>query len=427
MLISAVLSIKSLYRLPHGQYGYSGHVINLPQDVASFVNSLPRLPSNLDVIIVRREGSAQSHRDFRVRRSVVLGALQWLIQNNKYYRSVTIDSDALALLPEDGNISGLCAVTLDTADEEEQLEAPVAQDEDPVTNCQTKLLGQDLEIVAYERSKVTNSPRKIQVPEGMTRKTAKPVQLENVEDVSVNQKVTVIIKVFKLSEPDKVTNTQNKELRKQECMVGDASSSCRVVLWEDDVGSLVEDKSYGLNDATVRSYNGINYLSMRSKSTITPIDDIGYIVQEIPNEEGGIASITVEGEIDAVLSCDNYTACLACNSKIVSENVKLGRCSKCGIMLKVAKCNNQYTARVIVSGESDGKSHTLTMFNEVLRTIAGYIEDYDASTTMSEKLLLAPLLHFNVSNKGIVYSVKLITCKQLKVLIHTFKLKCTTL
>ena len=121
MLISAVLPIMSLYRLPHGQYGYSGNVINLPQDVACFVHSLPRLPSDVDVIVVRKEGAAQSHRDFRVRRSVVLGALQWLIENNKYYRSVTIDSDALALLPEDGDISRLCAVTLDTPDEDQSI------------------------------------------------------------------------------------------------------------------------------------------------------------------------------------------------------------------------------------------------------------------------------------------------------------------
>ena len=46
----AVMPIMSVYRLPQGQYGYSGHVVNLPQDVASFVQSLPRLPSELDVI-----------------------------------------------------------------------------------------------------------------------------------------------------------------------------------------------------------------------------------------------------------------------------------------------------------------------------------------------------------------------------------------
>ena len=30
MLISAVMPIMCIYRLPHGQYDYSGHVINQP-------------------------------------------------------------------------------------------------------------------------------------------------------------------------------------------------------------------------------------------------------------------------------------------------------------------------------------------------------------------------------------------------------------
>ena len=115
----------SVYRLPHGQFGYSGHVINLPQDTVSFVNSLPRLPSALDVLIVRKEGAAQSHRDFRVRKSVVLRALQWLIQNNTYYRHITINTEALALLPEDGNLAGLCSIAMDpsTTDQEESQES----------------------------------------------------------------------------------------------------------------------------------------------------------------------------------------------------------------------------------------------------------------------------------------------------------------
>ena len=39
MLISVVLPIMSLYQLPHGQFAYNGHVINLPQDIACFANS----------------------------------------------------------------------------------------------------------------------------------------------------------------------------------------------------------------------------------------------------------------------------------------------------------------------------------------------------------------------------------------------------
>ena len=33
LLISAVMPMMILYRLPHGQLGYSGHIVNLPQDV----------------------------------------------------------------------------------------------------------------------------------------------------------------------------------------------------------------------------------------------------------------------------------------------------------------------------------------------------------------------------------------------------------
>ena len=110
MLISAVIPIMTIYWLPHGQYGYRGHVINLPQDLTTFATSLPRLPKELDILIVRKEGSDCTHRDFRVRKSVVLGALLWLKHHNKYYRNVNIDYDSLKELPEDGNLSGLTGI-----------------------------------------------------------------------------------------------------------------------------------------------------------------------------------------------------------------------------------------------------------------------------------------------------------------------------
>ena len=118
MLISAVLPIMSLYKLPHGQYVYSGHVINLPQDVAAFANSLPRLPSELDVIIVRKEGATNSHRDFHVRRAAVLHTLQWLVANSKYYHNIHINLEAVATMPEDGELCGLHTVSLDSTEED---------------------------------------------------------------------------------------------------------------------------------------------------------------------------------------------------------------------------------------------------------------------------------------------------------------------
>ena len=135
MLVSAVMPIMSVYRLPHGQYGYSGHVVNLPQDVASFTRSLPRLPSELDIIVIRKEGSSSSHRDFNVRRGVVQQALQWLLVNNRYYRAlgVTIDPNSLAQLPQDGNVSHLVSVTeaCSSVDNSSTAEIPAADNQHP--------------------------------------------------------------------------------------------------------------------------------------------------------------------------------------------------------------------------------------------------------------------------------------------------------
>ena len=120
MLISAVMPLMSIYRLPNGQYGYRGHVINLPQDITTLATSLPRLSKDLDILLVRKEGGENTHRDFRVRRSVVLHALQWLKQHNKYYHSIRIDFEALSQLPVDGDLTGLKSVEDPVLDEDEE-------------------------------------------------------------------------------------------------------------------------------------------------------------------------------------------------------------------------------------------------------------------------------------------------------------------
>ena len=103
----------SIYRLPLGQYGYTGHVINLPQDVISFAHSLPRLPSELDVVVVKKEQD-QSHCDLRVGCAIVQAALEWLLGNSKYYRAnqVHLNEDVLQQLPENGDISELTSLQL---------------------------------------------------------------------------------------------------------------------------------------------------------------------------------------------------------------------------------------------------------------------------------------------------------------------------
>ena len=115
MLISGVLPIMSLYRLPHGLLVRLQWTCDKPATRCSlFCKHLTM--TTLDVIVVRKEGAAESHHDFHVRRSVVL-------------YNVRIDPDAIAVLPEDGDLTGLHSMTLESSDDDQEL--PSLQDVDP--------------------------------------------------------------------------------------------------------------------------------------------------------------------------------------------------------------------------------------------------------------------------------------------------------
>ena len=60
MLIARALPIMRVYIKPGGQRGYSGHCINLPQNVTEPATSLPRYPKDVAVIIVKVKGIVPS-------------------------------------------------------------------------------------------------------------------------------------------------------------------------------------------------------------------------------------------------------------------------------------------------------------------------------------------------------------------------------
>ena len=81
--------------------------------------------------MVRKEGATNSHRDFHVRRTAVYHALQWLVANNKYYRNIHINLEAVATLPEDGDLNGLHTVSLDYTKEDTGSPQTLDENDDP--------------------------------------------------------------------------------------------------------------------------------------------------------------------------------------------------------------------------------------------------------------------------------------------------------
>ena len=113
MLIARALPIMRVYMKPGGQRGYSGHCVNLPQNVTELATSLPRYPKDLAVIIVKVKGRENTFKDVRVRKQNVHNALVWLINNNPHYSELLINQDALNSLPENGVPPDLMTVETD--------------------------------------------------------------------------------------------------------------------------------------------------------------------------------------------------------------------------------------------------------------------------------------------------------------------------
>ncbi len=111
MLIARALPIMRVYIKPGGQRGYSGHCINLPQNVTELATSLPRYPKDVAVIIVKVKDN--TFKDVTVRKQKVHSALVWLINNNPHYSEIIINEDALNSLPENGVAPDLMTVETD--------------------------------------------------------------------------------------------------------------------------------------------------------------------------------------------------------------------------------------------------------------------------------------------------------------------------
>ena len=113
MLIACALPIMRVYIKPGGQRGYSGHCINLPQNVKELAMFLPRYPKDVAVIIAKVRGKDNTFRDVTVRKQKVHNALVWLISNNSHYSNLAINEDALSSLPENGVPPDLMTVETD--------------------------------------------------------------------------------------------------------------------------------------------------------------------------------------------------------------------------------------------------------------------------------------------------------------------------
>ena len=155
MLIARALPLIHVYLKPGGQKGFSGHWINLPQNVSELAQTLSRYPKELSVIIIEVKGKDNNYKDLFVRRQNVAKALQWLITNNPHYKDIIVNQNSLRSLPDNGIPNELLSVETEDFDDSQPTDPDIGalnQNEDdidytegtkknsflPIPDCQLK-------------------------------------------------------------------------------------------------------------------------------------------------------------------------------------------------------------------------------------------------------------------------------------------------
>ena len=124
MMIQLVSPFIPLTHIKNGTLGISGHVCSFEQDVAGFVDTLPRTRDDVTILRVVKamrteigDRTESWHKQaFKVRKLNILAALHWLKEHNEEYKDIVIDKTRLDWI-QDGQNGSLQCLDMKSQDE----------------------------------------------------------------------------------------------------------------------------------------------------------------------------------------------------------------------------------------------------------------------------------------------------------------------
>ena len=87
MLISPILSVMTICRLPGGQLVNKGYIANFAQNIVPLCQRLPRLTSQLPILIVKKIDQNNVSKEFQVNRLRITELLRFFCENNPDWKS----------------------------------------------------------------------------------------------------------------------------------------------------------------------------------------------------------------------------------------------------------------------------------------------------------------------------------------------------
>jgi hypothetical protein len=124
-----------IHRYRGHQYHYSGHCVSFMQNTIKTVDTLPNLPIELDIVLLRPSESIlnthqryrpQFQTAFRLRKSHIIAWLEFLRLNHPDYRYVNISPARIDALPIDNDMTSIFpAIIINAASDIGPTEPPI--------------------------------------------------------------------------------------------------------------------------------------------------------------------------------------------------------------------------------------------------------------------------------------------------------------
>ena len=155
-------------------------------------------------------------------------------------------------------------------------------------------------------------------------------------------------------------------MTKQDCIVSDTSSHCKLVLWESNVGILQVGTSYNFSKVRIKKYNNTTFLSFTVETSWKAIEDISNTIPISGDSEllQPQYERVIDGEIISVIY-DEHQKCPLCNFRMSLAYNDIYECGKCKSKCKHSKTKKYAYAKLFIK-DIYGSSYNVTMFNNTL-------------------------------------------------------------
>jgi hypothetical protein len=165
---------RQVWQVRGGQHKYRGHCCNFVRENENIQRHLPLLPSECEIVILRRRGAINPEdtamfEDFRVRRGHIQQWLNYLRAHHPTFSNpdIQIDDERIQQLPEDGLVHDqLLNLTTSEIDSEEDQGPPEEGDDQPPANLHSNGFVPDLHILTHEIDQLRNAAHAPPPPDG---------------------------------------------------------------------------------------------------------------------------------------------------------------------------------------------------------------------------------------------------------------------